>query len=222
MSDCGGRSAKLLSAQEARQTLASRLASTANRLRARYTTFGLRPYVVELVWSRWTGGERGEGNERVLLRLPLLPIPKVEDLASINKVLFSAGTLPVGTVRISQLNPLLTADAMLGKTMPCDCQELRDAVMAGRAARNLNLEAVKFEETPEPYEFFWEIHEDGRTLPITGPHSQPVRHRFRPLSEPFLQADRFQWNILLERVSEDYGRDGKPKPFPIDDDLARG
>jgi hypothetical protein len=56
---------------------------------------------------------------------------------------------------------------------------------------------------PEPIDFFYEVVEDGR-------HDQPPkRMRYRPYTEPALDAGGVQWKITLERSSEDRTRDDK-------------
>lgn len=195
---------RLLSSEEASRTLVARLAPTIDRLRQRFTTFGVRPYQVFLVWTRWTGPERGEGTERILKRTPILPSPLVEDLTSISLQFVSAGTIPVGSVRITEISALYAQDVLMGLTVPPDPEAKRAAFVAGRPPP---VESIAADEVLEPYEFFWEIVEDGRT----NQGRPPRRSRFRPLSAPFRRADKVDWAIVLERVSEDMERDGQPR-----------
>ncbi len=176
---------------EARRTLANRLIPTVDRLRQRLTTFGLRPYNVFVVWTKWTGKERGEGHEVECKRIAIVPNPKVEELTSITLNPFSAGLLPVGTVRVSGISGSYTQDLLSGLTLPKKQEE----------------------EVPEPYSFFWEIVEDGRG------DDPPVRSKFRLFATPFRRAGQVDWTVLLERISEDLKRDGCPNTDgEIDDD----
>ena len=98
--------------------LAQRLQPTVDRLRARMTRFGLRPYQVFMVWTRWSGIERGEGAERELARIEIVPRPKVDDLTRVSLSPFSAGILPVGSLSISEVSGMLTADNLRGYAVP--------------------------------------------------------------------------------------------------------
>lgn len=170
-----------LSAVEARRTLAHRLAPRVDRLRQFATKFGIRPYRVFLVWTLWSGIERGEGTERVVKRIELLPTPKVTDLTAVATSPFSAGTLPLGSIRVEEISAFTyTQDVLVGKAYP-DGHE--DAI-------------------PEDVSFEYEVVEDGRGDP------QPVRAKYRVSTTPYRAAGRVQWMVLLERVSEDNNRDG--------------
>lgn len=189
--------------------LAQRLAPTVDRLRQRLTGFGLRPYLVFLVWTRWTGLERGEGEEVELRRAPIVPNPKVEDLTSLTFNPFSAGVLPVGSLRLSEVTTRLTADNLLGKLVPP--QSYFDGCRFQGAGRQLAPEALgqspadSIGHSPpalpshvhEPNEFFYEVVEQV-------PGAQ--RSKFRPFSQPFRRAGKFDWTIVLERISEDRDR----------------
>ena len=166
---------------EARGTLVNRFVKLADRLRQLNTKFGLRPYRVFLVWSKWTGEERGEVNEVEALRIEILPTPKVSSLDSVALNPMSAGIVPVGSLRVTEVSGAFTQDVLMGKKLP-----------------------VLHEETiPEPWEFFYEVVEDGRGDP------EPVRSKFRLMSTPFRNAENVEWNVTLERVSEDRDRKGR-------------
>jgi len=204
---CSNASPRLLTAEEAANTLVARLAPTVDRLRQRLTTFGVRPYQVFLVWTRWTGPERGDGSERILKRSPILPTPKVEDLTGVSFSPFTAGVLPVGSVKVVGISALYAQDVLAGLTVPPDPLAARAAFVAGKSAVKSETDSIDAEEVLDPYEFFWEIVEDGRSN-----QGRPTRRtRYRPLSAPFRRAEEFDWVILLERVSEDMKRDGQPR-----------
>jgi len=204
---CANATPRLLTAEEASRTIAARLAPTVDRLRQRLTGFGVRPYQVFLVWTRWTGPERGEGSERILRRSPILPIPKVEDLTGVSFSPFTAGVLPVGSIKVTGISALYAQDVLQGLTVPPDPAASRAAFVAGQPAVNSETDSLAADEVLDPYEFFWEVVEDGRS----NQGRQPRRARYRPLSAPFRRAEEFDWVILLERVSDDMERDGKPR-----------
>lgn len=197
--------------------LAQRLQPTVDRLRQRLTTFGLRPYVTWLVWTRWGGAERGEGHESILAQIPILPRPKVVDLTSVSLSAYSAGILPVGSVRIEQISADFSEDVLMGLALPQ--QAYLDACGAPRlpsgalppdmlhrtAAESLTPFVRERDAIKQPFEFFYEIVEDR-------PRVQ--RKRFRPVSTPFRDAENFQWTVTLERESVDRHRDGSPRNDP--------
>lgn len=214
MSGCGGGGKlRQLSALEASRTLAARFAPTVDRLRQKLTEFGLRPYNTFLTWTRWGGSERGEGDEVILRRLPLLPNPLVEDLTGISLQPQTFGVLPVGSVRISKVSARYAQDLLMGLVLPCDPQASFESQLAGGPPIDPTAIAIATESVPEPYEFFYEIVEDGRSNDGRPPH----RARFRPLSNPFRSASEVEWTIVLERVSEDMDRRGNPQSFADDE-----
>jgi len=205
-----GAAPRLLTATEARNTLVARLGPTVNRLRQRLTNFGLRPQQVFLVWTRWTGPERGDGREVILKRVPILPLPKVEDLTGISLQFFSGGTLPVGSVRVTAIPPTMSQDMLNGLLVPDDPTASFASQAAGKGPVNPAALSQSAGEVVQPYEFFWEIVDDGRS----NEGRPPVRQRFRPLSKAFRRAEEFDWAIVLERVSDDMKRDGQPRTAP--------
>lgn len=172
-----------LTALQARRTLAHRLGPRVDRVRQIATNLGVRPYRVFLTWERWTGRERGEGKELLVRRTEILPTPKVEDLASVTFTPFAIGMIPVGSLRVSRISvAAFTQDLLTGKMVPKEHEE----------------------HIPEPYEFFYEVVEDGRG------DDPAARQKYRLLSAPYRKAGGVHWQIVLEKVSPDMGRDGNP------------
>jgi hypothetical protein len=136
---------------------------------------------VFLTWTKFTGDERGEGQEQVLARVELLPTPKVSDATGIMRMPYSAGVLPVGTVRVSLISVKFTFDQLTGRRIP---------------GRSDNV------PIPEPIDFFYELVEDGRG------DDPAERQRFRVLGIPWLDEGNVGWTVLLERSSEDFARNG--------------
>ncbi len=169
-----------LTPEQARKTIVHRLGPRVDRIRQIATKIGVRPYRVFLVWSKFSGDEAGEGTETYVKTIEILPTPVVMSLDGIALNPFSAGVLPIGSVRLTRVSPQLTFDQLTGRVVP---KEHEDHI-------------------PEPYDFFYEIMEDGR-----GDHD-PLRQRFRLLNNPTRRAGKVDWIIGLERMSEDRNREG--------------
>lgn len=151
-------------------------------LRDLQTQLGARQYEVSLVWTQWTGGERGTGAESVVKVLPLLPTPMVSNLDDgLRRELQMIGMEEVGNIRIRELSPRFNEDLLLGQ-----------AVVVPLGAR-----------IPADMSFYWEVF-----FPRVG--SAGVRRRFQPKSAPNKTPTNFEWSIELVKVSEDRGRDGLP------------
>jgi hypothetical protein len=168
---------------EAGRTLAHRLATRVDRLRQFSTRFGLRSVRAFLVWTKYTGEERGEGREVEVHRVEMLPTPKVSDLSSITLNPYSAGVFPVGTVRLDLISAAFTREQLMGRELPAS--EQPNTAIA------------------EPYDFFYELVDDDRTT------QNPLRAKFRPLSAPARREGNVCWSIMLERVSEDRTTQGQ-------------
>lgn len=167
---------------QAKQSLANRLAPTIDRIRQLSTNLGIRPYRVFLTWTRWTGEVRGEGEELLAKQVEILPTPKVDSLDRVSFSLFAAGTLPVGSIQVSEISAAaFTEDVLTGRAVP----------------------VLGEDEVPPPYEFFYEVVEDGRGDP------DPVRNRFRLLTKPFRRAGKVDWTIMLEKEDADRDRDDR-------------
>lgn len=172
---------------EAIKSLANRLAPRIDRIRQIATNLGTRPYRVFLTWTTWTGTERGEGYEQVVRRTEILPTPLVASLDRLALTQFAAGTLPMGSVQVTEVSATLTEDLLTGRWVPEPHED----------------------EVPPPKDFFYEVVEDGRGDP------EPVRWRFRLMSKPFRDAENVQWKLLLEKEDPDRSRDDRsPFAFP--------
>ena len=164
---------------EAKNTLVQRLAPLADRLRQFNTKFGLRPYRVFLVWTLYSGQERGEGTEKEVKKVELLPTPKIASLDSLTNAIAAAGTLPAGTLRVTEVSATYNFDTLSGYLFP-----------------------LAKEKVPDPYDFFYEVVEDGRH----GGREQ--RRKFRLSAAPALDAENLWWVLMLEREGEDRDRNG--------------
>lgn len=191
-----------LTPEEARQSIVMRIAPTVDRARQRVVAAGLRPYRVFLTWTLWVLAnskgeprlpvvlttERGQGVEYLLGRVEILPTPRVMSLDSVSLSSSGAGIVPMGSVRIDQISALYTRDVLMGVAVPAN-----ELPFKGQTPDEKHI--------PEPYEFFYEVVEDGRG------DCAPKRERFRIMSEPMRRADKIDWTLMLERSTGDRTRD---------------
>lgn len=209
-----------LSPQQAKRTLVSRFQPTVDRFRQFAVGLGLNPYQVFLCWTWWDGGERGIGKQKITKRVPILPTPNVQDMTSVSFSAANAGILPVGSVRVERISGAYSAEILSGLAVPCDpavndhaarLLAMRDGTFGGPPPAAL---ALATESVPQPFEFFYEIVEDGRG------GGEPRRERFRAFTRPFRRADKNDWSIVLERQSEEMERGGDVPAYPtaLEDD----
>jgi hypothetical protein len=126
--------------RQIRHSLARRFVPLADMLRNILTTFGLRVYRVALVTIQWSGGERGVGTPTVVRETPLLPTPKLMDMATLAEIVHPIGLDEVGGVVVGEISGTYTEDQLLG----------------------LDSEGA---DIPDDTEFFYEIefpHPDGK------------------------------------------------------------
>jgi hypothetical protein len=168
---------------QASRTLVARLVGTRDRVgvvdRARQvaTRLGARPDRVFLVWTRSGGEEPGEGDEVELARLEILPTPKVSDRTAVALNPYSAGRLPAGAVRVTEIS----------------AGRHREALLAGR-------ELPDGKPAPKGASFFFEVVDDGRD------GNEPERRRFRLAASPTRGPNGRDFEIVLERASADRTR----------------
>lgn len=172
-----------LTPAQAKRTLAARFAPKADKLRQLHTRFGARPYRLFLVWTQWSGEERGEGDERVLQELEFLPTPKVESLDAVALNPMTAGLIAMGSIRVSEVSAAtFTEDKLRGLVHPT---------------------LGHVDHIPEPFDFFYEMREDGRG-------DDPAwRSKYRLSTTPMRRATKLDFMFMLERISEDRSRAGK-------------
>jgi hypothetical protein len=156
--------------------------SVADSLRDLYTTFGLRPYVVSLVRTRWSGGKRSIGAEIVESNpITILPTPLVTDMSALTEVNTPIGLDEIGEILLSQVSGSYTEDFLRGHDP------------AGRPV-----------QTDE--QFYYEIE-----FPPPCEGRQGERRRFVMKGAPMYFSDQFQWQIRLERARMDRTRGGDPR-----------
>lgn len=161
-------------------TLGQRLIPTVDRIRNLYTKFGLRPYNVSIIRTRWTGGRRGVGTEQVIFCAPITPTPLLSDMTSVTSVASPIGASEQGDVTLTQISGAYTEDQLYGLDQT---------------------------STPIPLDeqVYWEIE-----FPPACKGGQGERRRFTPSSAPMFTADKFEWEIQLTRQRVDRIRNGLP------------
>lgn len=141
-------------------SLVSSLTPVVDRLRDLKTRLGARQYEVRLVWTRWTGGRRGSGDEYIFREEQLLPTPRVADLTSVNKELTEVGLAEAGSLRVDEISPRYSERRLLGFTGE--------------------------EKLPDDVSFYWEVRTvhrpDGdvrrRFFPMAAPSYSPTRFQW--------------------------------------------
>ena len=180
---------------QATRTLANRLGKRVDNLRQFSTKFGTRSKRVFLVWTKFTGEERGIGDEKVLHRVELLPTPKVSELTSVSRRPMIEGELPDGGVRVSEISVYrYTEDMLKGLVVPGEPGQPGTPIQAKGAERN----------TRSDVDFFYEIVDDGRQG-----EGLAERQRFQLIGYPTRLESRVEFAVFLQRSSADLGRDGR-------------
>jgi hypothetical protein len=167
---------------EARRSILQRVSHIVDRGRQVGVKAGLRPYRVFLVWTQWSGAERGAGDETELSRMELLPTPRVQALDAVALATFSAGVLPEGSIRVDCVSSLYTDDQLRGFVVPPSSRCLQPLV---------------WNPPPPNGSFFYEVVEDGRG------DSQPTRQKYRIAGQVWRRPGRVSFSFTLERISED-------------------
>ena len=167
-----------LTAPQMRRTLGQTLLPVADTLRNLLTDFGLRPYVVHLLQTRWSTGERGVGVEIILADCPLLPTPRITDLTEVLNIVTPAGLAEQGEILVTRISGLMTEE------------QLRGIWPNG-------------EQTEKDSQFMYEVRFDNVATGFPG-----ERRRFFPVSAPYFDAPALQWRIKLRKQRDDRARDG--------------
>jgi hypothetical protein len=166
------------------ETLAWRLTGVVDRARALNSKFGLRPYRVFLVHVRWTGKRRGEGEQQLMSRREILPVPRVRDMDSVRRNVHSTGVIEEGDIVIDEISARIPEDDLMGRT--CDLQD---------PTRRLT-------SIPNA-DFYWEVVEKRPSSP------GPVIRRFSPpAAVPALGRAGMGWRVTLTKQEQDRGRGG--------------
>lgn len=85
-----------------------------DELRQLNTDFGLRPYRVYLIRTRWSGKRRGEGVETVFSEKEVTPTPKIDQISSLQNQLLDIGLDETGQLTVSEISPRYTETELTG------------------------------------------------------------------------------------------------------------
>jgi hypothetical protein len=205
------RAPRPITPTEARGTLAQRLSPIADRIRQRVAVrLGVRAYRVFLVWTK-SGlspeSERGDGNERIIARVEILPAPRVLDLTGLLRRSFSTGTVSEGSIRVDRISShAYSDDELRGNRVPAafGAHQPLDPRWAQQGPGG----EVQF---AQPVDFFYEVVEDGRG------DDPAYRRRFSLMADPMRDPGGAQWIVALRRADRDLKRDGLPQAggFPV-------
>jgi len=178
---CGPNRFSQLNGMDLSRTLGRRLINTVDRLRDIPVRFGLRPYEVHVIRTRWTGGERGVGYEAVIYDEAILPTPLITSLDGVSRVVNIVGLDEIGTVKLEQVSGRYAEGFLSGTDENGNPQD------------------------PDT-QFYFEVQ-----FPTPGTISDGApRRRFFPASAPSYDASRFMWTLTLERSHADRRNDGSP------------
>jgi hypothetical protein len=95
-------------------SLAQKLIPAVDRIRDLYTKFGMRPYRVWLVRTRFAGHKRGQGVEQVVLEQEILPTPLVVDMRALTEVVTPVGLNEQGVVQLQYVSGRYTEELLMG------------------------------------------------------------------------------------------------------------
>lgn len=171
-----------LSGLDLSKTLAQKLIPVADFLRDLRTRFGMRPYEVHVIRTKWTGGERGVGEEYVDSDVTILPTPRIMDMSALQEIVHPVGLDEVGQVTLDEVSGRYTDDQLRGH---------HDDGTPPTEDENVFYEVV----FPLP---------DGKSGNVD-------RRRFFPTSAPHYSAGKFEWWVRLERSHPDRPR-GEESP----------
>lgn len=167
-----------LSGVDLSRTLARKLIPVVDTLRDLRTKFGMRPYEVHIVRTRWTGGARGLGEEYRVSDVPLLPTPRLIDLSTLSEVVSPVGIDEIGSVTLDEISGRYSEDLLA-------CRD-EDGTT-----------------TDEDLNIFYEVI---FPVPDGSDSGGAPRRRFFPVSAPHYTAGRFEWVVRLERARADHFR----------------
>lgn len=115
-------------------TLIDELVPTVDEIRAIHTDLGTRPYRVWLVWTRWSGGRRGDGVETVTSETEILPTPRIGELSGLAQLVKAIGRDEDGSVTLSEITLTLSEEDLLPREIG-DAQSFYYEIREGEGRR---------------------------------------------------------------------------------------
>ena len=168
---CGASRFTLVDTEQYATTLVNELTGVVDFCRDINTYLGERQYRISLIWTRWSGGHRGIGQEVVDFEIPVLPTPVISDLKNVGLELTPIGINESGGIFVAEISPRYPESMLLGNDI---------VVRPGQ-------------ELPQDVNFFWEVF-----FPATMKPGE--RRRFTPKSPPNKDPTGFEWTIRLIRA----------------------
>jgi hypothetical protein len=163
-------------------SLAQDLVPVADSIRDLATEFGLRPYKVTLVRTRWSGPVRNQGVESAVDEFVLVPTPLLTDMSGVAQINTAIGLDEFGEVLLQEISPTVREDQLRG--------------------HGPNGEPIAPNEN-----FYYEVEfPPPGFIDVDG-----TRRRFTIKGTPMYFADRFEWQVRLERQRGDRKRNGDPR-----------
>lgn len=96
------------------KSLGQRLIPVVDRARDKLTKFGLRPYRVKIIRTRWSGPRRGVGVEVLIHELEVLPTPLVVDMSTLTEMVTPVGVNEQGSVQLQKVSGRYTEETLIG------------------------------------------------------------------------------------------------------------
>lgn len=160
------------------RSLVRKLQGPVDKIRDLNTRFGRRPYIVRFIYTGWSGGARGDGQEYLVREEVILPVPLVVDLASLQELVSPVGVENAGSLILTEVSGCYTEEQLRG------------------------LSNTDGSPTPADQNFYYEI-EFIRPDGVDG-----VRRRFQVAGTPEEVPDKFQWRVRLDRAQPGRARSG--------------
>lgn len=85
-----------------------------DKIRDLNTRLGLRPYIVRWIYTRYSGGARGIGEESVIVDERVLPTPLILDLSGVAEIVTAAGADEQGGVMLTEFSGCYTEEKIRG------------------------------------------------------------------------------------------------------------
>lgn len=196
-----------LTPDQAKNSFAAKFGRIADKLRQLNTNFGIRPDRVFLTWSKWTGVERGMGDEIIIRRAEILPTPRVTSLDNVKSMPMHSGMVKQGTLRVDEISvQYFTRDVLMGKAFP------GDAVTVHNPANPVDSNCINYPGIPGRQTLNGSMGA-GLTPPNPGPDMPPL-----PAGPIQLQVQGSAPPIVYSPDPLPFGEDIREKhiPEPID------
>lgn len=96
-------------------SLVASLAPCVDQLRDLEVCLGARTRIVRMIWTSWSGGERGVGQEMVDREVVLTPLPTVKNVEDLSVELQNIGSTEVGVVELTGISTRYSENFLTGK-----------------------------------------------------------------------------------------------------------